>query len=148
MPEKFLITRPTHDDRVSYLDYWSKDIIEFAENHNIKYSELKGKRANKKEVTEFLEKQKPKLVIFNGHGEEDTIFGHKDEPLIISEENDDLLKDKVVYALACNCASKLGVSAVSNGCDAFLGYEQKFSFVRDSSRECNPNSQMKSVYLY
>lgn len=46
MTEKFLITRPTHDDRVSYLDCWSKEIIEFADNHNIKYSELKGEKAN------------------------------------------------------------------------------------------------------
>lgn len=122
--EKFLITRPIHDDSVTYLDFWSKDIINFADDHNIKHSELRDKKAVKEEVTKFLEKRKPGLIIFNGHGTEDTIFGHKNQPLITSGENDVLLKDKIVYAIACDCASKLGVTAVDKGCKSFIGYEQ------------------------
>jgi len=139
MSEKFLITRPTHDDRVSYLDFWSKDIIKFAEDKNIKYSDFRGKKANKEEVTKFLQKQNPKLVIFNGHGTDSIIFGHKNQPLIVSNENDILLKEKIVYAIACDCASKLGITAREKGCKAFIGYTQPFGFVKDASKECIPN---------
>ena len=66
--EKFLITRPNHDDRVSYLHNWGKEILLFADKNNIKYSDFEGKEANRNEVTKFLQKQNPKLVLFNGHG--------------------------------------------------------------------------------
>ena len=137
--EQFLITRPTHDDKVSYLDCWGLEILSFADKNNIKYSDFRGEKANKGNVTKFLEKQNPKLVIFNGHGTATTIFGHRDQPLVISGENDILLKEKIIYIIACNCALKLGVTAVEKGSKAFIGYEQPFGFVIDASKECTPS---------
>ena len=137
--ERFLVTRPNHDNTVTYLHNWSKEILSFADKKNIKYSDFEGKKANKADVTRFLLKQDPRLVLLNGHGTSTTICGHKDEDLI-TIKNNELLKDKIVYALACDSASTLGINAVKDKeCKAFIGYEEAFGFVKDASKDCIPS---------
>ena len=136
--KKFLITRPTHEIRVTYLFHWGKEILEFAKKKSINFTDFKNGKANRKDVEKYLKKQNPRLVLFNGHGNTSMICGHDDEPLIISNENEDLLNSKITYAIVCDAAKKLGKNAVKKGCDAFIGYEGPFGFVRDASRECNP----------
>ncbi len=82
----------------------------------------------------------PKLVIFNGHGTTTSIHGHKDNPIIVMNDNEHLLKSRITYAISCNVAAKLGKKIILNGNEgtAFIGYEGPFSFVRDASRECTP----------
>lgn len=137
--KRFLITRPNHDDAVSYLFQWSIEILKFAKNKGINYSDFKGSKANRKEVTKFLIKQDPGFVIFNGHGSRNIINGHKDEPIIICDENEHLLKSKITYAIACDAAAELGQKAVDKGANAFIRYEGPFCFVRDAAKECTPS---------
>ncbi len=138
MPKNFLITRPQHERTVTYLYNWSQEILNFAKDNNIKFSDLKGKKANRNGVESYLTKQEPRFVIFNGHGSPNEVDGHQDEPLIIGGENEKLLKSKITYTIACDSATELGKKAVKNGCDSFIGYEGSFCFVHDSNRECNP----------
>lgn len=133
-----LITRPRHDYRVSYLFYWGEEILEFAKKNNLRITDFKDDNANKENVEKYLRKQQPRLVVFNGHGDTTAIYGHKDEPLIVSGENEDLLKSKITYAIACDAAADVGKRIVEKGGDAFIGYENKFCFVHDTSRECTP----------
>lgn len=133
------MTRPNHEIRVTYLFHWGKEILNFAKKRNINFSDFKDGKANKKDVEKYLRKQNPRMIVFNGHGNATMICGHEDEPLIISNENEDLLSSKIAYAIACDAAKKLGKDAVKKGCDAFIGYEGPFGFVRDASRECNPS---------
>ena len=134
----FLVTRPEHDTVVSYLSAWSKDFIKFARGKSIKFADFKGSKAVKKTVRNYLLSRKPKLVVFNGHGNEETICGHENEPLIANNENEHLLKSKIVYARSCSAAKLLGKNAVKKGCSAFIGYEAPFGFVRDVNREATP----------
>ena len=134
----FLITRPTHDSAVSYLHSWSRSVLDFAREKNISVSDFNGEKANRNEVSKFLAKQKPKFVVFNGHGSPTTVEGHKDEPLIKSGENEDLLKSKITYAIACEAAADLGRKVIEKGGLAFIGYEGPFGFAREPSREGNP----------
>ncbi|MDI6806430.1 MAG: hypothetical protein QMD14_01285 [Candidatus Aenigmarchaeota archaeon] len=138
MKSKFLITRPRHDSIVNYLFYWSREIIKFAENKNILFSDFRDKNANRKNVEKFLNTQNPRLVIFNGHGDAKTICGYNNEPLIVKDENEELLTLKIIYAIACNAAKELGESAVEKGCDSFIGYENRFGFAVDSTRIATP----------
>ena len=100
---KFLITRPKHEITVAYLFYWSQEILDFAAKRNIGFTDFKGKKANKNNVEKYLGKQKPRLVVFNGHGNATMICGHDDEPLIIRDKNENLLSSKIVYAVKLNC---------------------------------------------
>jgi len=135
---KFLITRPNHDIVTSYLFYWSKKILDFASKNSIDFIDLRGNKVNKENVESYLKKQNPKLVFFNGHGNDNYIAGFKDKLLIESGKNEELLKNKIIYSLSCNSAKLLGREAVKKGAETFIGYEDSFMLYTDSEREANP----------
>jgi len=135
---KCLITRPNHDKVTSYLFQWSKEIINFKYPTEIQFLDLPAKEANKNKVESYLKKQSPKIVLFNGHGDDNTICGFKDEPLIETGKNDELLKDKIIYSLSCSSARKLGESSVNKGTDAFVGYRNSFMLFTDADSEATP----------
>jgi hypothetical protein len=134
----FLIARPEHDSIVSYLSCWSEDCLDFARLNSISFHDAKREEANIEEVSKFIQKKDPKLIIFNGHGSPNEIFGDKDE-VLINEKNETLLKSRVTYSVSCDSAKDLGKKVVANdGETAFIGYSGPFGFVKDASRECNP----------
>ena len=133
---KCLITRPNHDKVTSYLFNWSKEIIE--QNFGVQFLNLEGENANKNKVESYLKKQNPKLVLFNGHGNDNVICGFKDEIIIQLNENDNLLKGKIIYSLSCSSAKSLGKNAVKKGAHAFIGYKEPFVIYTDSERETTP----------
>lgn len=136
--KRFFITRPSHDATVSYLHAWGAEIIGFAEQNNIAYTDFKKEKANKEEVCKFILKQTPRLVMFNGHGNPLTIAGHKDEPLVTADENEEILASTITYAVSCEAAVELGKKIIQKGGTAFIGYEGPFGFAHEPSRECNP----------
>jgi hypothetical protein len=140
MSKIFLITRPEHEYRVSYLHAWSNEIIDFATKNGINFSDFDEKQAIRTNVEKYLKKRKPDFVIFNGHGLEDgsAILGHDDEIIIESGKNTDLLKDMIIYARACYSSKILGRDAIKNGALSYIGYSGLFTWVHTSNRECNP----------
>ena len=140
MSKIFLITRPQHEYRVSYLHAWSKEILDFATERNINFSDFNEKEPTRANVEKYLKKRKPEFVIFNGHGHEDStaILGHNDEVLIEAGKNTMLLKDTIVYARACFSSTVLGKDVITNGGKSYIGYSGPFSWVHSADRECNP----------
>lgn len=133
------ITRPGHDPAVSYLYSWCEELLHVAESRNIPYSDFRKEKVNKVEVTKFLAKQRPRLIMFNGHGSPTTIAGHKDQPLIRMNDNEHLLAKAITYAVACDAAAELGPKVAQPGEEtAFIGYEGPFGFAHQPSRECTP----------
>ena len=135
---KCLITRPNHDKVTSYLFQWSKEIINFKYPAEIQFLDLPAKKANESKVESYLKKQCPKIVLFNGHGDDNTICWFKDEPLIETGKNDELLKGKIIYSLSCSSARKLGESSINKGADAFVGYRNSFMLFTDADSEAAP----------
>ncbi len=140
---KMLITRPNHDTSTTYLYKWSESLINVAEKNGISVSDFKATKAIRNEIEKFLKKQIPLLVVFNGHGSEDSICGYKDEVLIKSGENEHLLKSKIIYAVSCNSAKVLGKITVDKGAKCFIGYDDVFVSLYDkncsSGRELEDN---------
>ena len=134
----FLITRPTHDDVVHYLSIWSKELIDLALKKGRKVIDLSDSKANRKRVTGTLSKKPIKFAMFNGHGDDNLIAGHKNEVIIESPKDVKLLKDKIIYSRSCNSAKKLGMDSVISGADAFIGYESEFIFVYDMDSITKP----------
>ncbi len=135
--ETVLFSSPTHDDNVSYLHHYVKELIQYAKNNNWKVLKRKGKDANKKIITSLINKQKPKFIMFNGHGSPICICGHNDE-IIVSNKNPELLKDAVTYALACSSAADLGEKTVQKGAISFIGYIDDFALGKDPDSEATP----------
>ena len=72
-------------------------------------------KATKDNVEKYLSKKNPKFVFISGHGDEEKVCGHKDEPIFIFNHNEHFLKNKIVYIVACGSGEKLGYSIVDNG---------------------------------
>lgn len=137
MNRVLLVTLPRHDKGTEYLFAWSKPVLDAAKEKGWTVHLSEGKNANPFEVHSRLTKHKIDFVFFNGHGNESQMFGH-DFEVIMDEESAGLLKNRVVFARACNCISKLGETAVQNGCSAFVGYSNKFWFPRINKYELTP----------
>ena len=135
---KLLITRPEHDDTTHYLSNWSKDIINKASSKNLQILDLNRERANRKEVENMIAKQKPELIIFNGHGDYETISGHKNEKIISVNDNEDILNSSITYSIACKSAKFLGPKSVKSGAKAYIGYDEDFIFVYEPEMISRP----------
>lgn len=135
---ELLVTRPDHDDATYWLCEWFLPILTECHSKGIKYVDLLGDKANKSRVKSALKKAKARLVVFNGHGTRDSILGFKNETLINDKESIALLKDKVVYAIACDSAAKLGPECVKKGTCAYIGYKLPFMILSNPNKGFKP----------
>lgn len=135
--KRLLITRSRHDIGNQYLYAYSEEILEEAKERGWAISQAEDEKNNPKQVQSFLSKNAPNLVVFNGHGTERAVCGHKDETLV-DTSSARLLDKTVVFARACSAVSELGKTAIENGCKAFIGYRGNFTIPRISEYESTP----------
>ena len=135
---ELLATRPDHDTITYCISEWFSKIIKLCDSKGIKYFDLKHKKANKKQVGKVLEKQNPNLVIFNGHGTPDSVMGFKNEVIIKDKKSISWLKERVVYAIACDSSQKLGEVCVNNGTIAYIGYKLPFMILSNPNKSFKP----------
>ena len=82
MNKSILITRPNHDLATTYLYWWSKKVIDKCQEKEIKYFDLKGKKASKKNFDSYLKRNNPSFIFINGHGSEEVVTGWDNEILL------------------------------------------------------------------
>ncbi len=145
MTKQFLITRPRHDKETSYLHSFSKAIVKIVkEDRNIHLTELEEEKANRKEFESAMCSSYPTLAYLNGHGDERTVFGDENNP-ILDFRNVKLTKDKIVCALACSSLVELGPLAVESGVKAYVGYKDEFMWVGDPSKSAVPDKDKNAA---
>jgi hypothetical protein len=141
---RLIVTRPQHDIPTNYLSHWAGEIIKLAEEKGIDVIDLIRDKANRSELEGRLRKLSPEIVFLNGHGSEDCIGGHNDEVLVKAEDNHEVLKGKITYALACKSGKVLG-RKISKGNDAtYIGYTDDFIFISDNNYVSKPLSDPKA----
>ncbi len=138
MEKGIIITLPHHDDTTEYLSQWSFEIIEKADEKSIKVKKLEGEEANKETFEKVVKKLDYNMLIFNGHGSDKLIYGHNNNIIIEEGINENLLKDRIVYARSCESASSLGDKSTKSAEGCFIGYDQPFMFYVDSNWISNP----------
>jgi|SRR3989338_1981434 len=139
MVKQFLITRPRHDRETPYLYSFSKAIVQIArEDKNVRLTELYDSKANRTEVEDSLLSKDSTLAFFNGHGDEETVYGYNDKP-VLDKENVRLTDKKIVYALACGSLVRLGGLSIQSGAQAYIGYRDEFMWVGDPSTSAVPD---------
>jgi len=136
MDKLILVTRPRYDDGTEYLSAYAGEVLKKTEKDFL-VKDFEGKDAIKENVEKYLKRKNPKLLFLNGHGNEEKIYGNKDE-IIFSLENVDLIRDKIIYARACLSANILGREAVRKSSGCFIGYIFPFSFWIDDKRSTTP----------
>ena len=136
-----LITMPNYDNATSYLYCYAEELVKFAEAQRISTIQFKHPRLQRQKIELSITLQQPRLLLFNAHGDEHTIYGDKidgeEEFLIREGQNHQLVSGKLIYARACSAAASLGVACTEKG-GCFIGYNQPFSFWTDTSRTTTP----------
>lgn len=138
MTNGILITAPKHDITTEYLATFSIQIEKTCVKNGIFHKSLKGEHANKSEFLKRLNTGNFQTVFMNGHGSEDSISGHKNQVLIKAGENEEVLKEKIIYARSCEAASILGKKVTENSTGCFIGYILPFEFYYDETWVTNP----------
>jgi len=135
---KILITRPCTDSATQVLSNIAKEVKDVVEKvGEFQVIDLHDDKATRKNLESVLDRQQPRLVILNGHGNVGCIYGHKGE-LIIDADNVSKLKSTIVYAIACDSLLDLGEKAINGGVDAYIGYASRFMIVADPVRSTTP----------
>lgn len=66
-----------------------------------------------------IKKYNPKLIYLGGHGSRDRWYK-------LTDFNVGMLRNRIVYAYSCETAYKLGIDAVKDGAEAYLGYASAY----------------------
>lgn len=138
MSKTVLLTRPNHDHLTTYLFYWCNHLIDEANKKSFKVLDLSSKKSNFKTFNSYMKKHSPDLVILNGHGNQETVTGYDNEPIIILNQNDSVLRNTIAYIRSCKVASKLGEACIRNRALAIIGYKYNFALPTSSERTTDP----------
>ena len=124
-----VIARANWDDGVTnFASPWFDRVIERANELRFNTTDLHGDDDTKVNFDSAIQYDDPTFVTGMGHGLIDRFAGQYNELLLVSGENDDLMKDRVVYLLSCLTGAKLGVTIIKKGGIAFLGYKNDYVF--------------------
>ncbi len=132
------MTRPDYDDGTAYLSCYASLILKLAKEKDISVKDFLGKNANAVNVSKYVSKKNPKLLFINGHGNNNSLEGDKDEILFSIDNGLELLRDKIVYARACHAGLSFGWEMVSCNSGCFIGYKFSFSFWMSEARSSTP----------
>ncbi len=132
-----ILIRANHDLQTSYLYEYTKPIIKFAEEKGRKFNIIEGPEISEQNLRKRIKSNKPKLIFFNGHGDQDAIYGNK-LAVFIDIKSADVFKQTITFTRACDCIKGLGKEAIKRGCFAFIGYKNKFFVARYHGTECKP----------
>jgi hypothetical protein len=142
MPKRMLVTLPEHDMTTYYISRWGSISIAHAKEQGISVTELGGEKANRQNVEGYLSKLQFNVVLLNGHGNDKTVMGHDNHPVIMYEVNESSLKGTITYAISCSSAKVLGDSSIKSGALAYIGYDQDFTFMVDENHYTRPLEDM------
>lgn len=125
-----IITNPAYDEVTNYLYAWSEELINSATSNPGSFSihELNKDEVNRENLIQLVEEKNPHLILFHGHGGSAEIYGFEHNVLIACDDNEELLKSRIIYSLTCDSGKKLGPKCVSLGTKAFVGYKKEFKF--------------------
>ncbi|RLE67013.1 MAG: hypothetical protein DRJ38_00135 [Thermoprotei archaeon] len=119
------VVAPEFDVVTSYSVRWAEEAIEKLREKYVVRA-MTGRPYTRQEVERVFERAF-EMFVFYDHGNEDALYGDENEK-VIDLDNVELLRDKIVYTMACLSAKKLGVEAWRRGCRVYWGYYEPFCF--------------------
>ena len=67
---------------------------------------------------------------------------------MLGEGDEEVLKGKIIYTIACDAAKSLGKSIVEKGGKCFIGYNRKFVFCMDETKMTRPLEDEKAASFF
>jgi hypothetical protein len=111
----------------------------------ISLDDLRGADAVRTKVLDSLARNDPILCIFLGHGNEDLLTGHGYDRIFWTCDNVEL-RARVVFALSCITAARLGPDSVAKGCTTYIGYAETFEWTQEAVQDPLADKYGKSFY--
>jgi hypothetical protein len=146
MNKIILITKPNFDDTTFYISHYSNLITEEAKKKGIITKSFEGKETTRENIHKFVNKQKPKFLFLNGHGNSESIEGNKGE-IIFSINDKHLFSEEIIYARSCLLGEKFGKEVFENKKGCFIGYKYPFMFYIDETNSSNPSKDKIAQYF-
>ena len=146
--QSILITQPDFDRTTRYISAWSNEVEEFSKKRGNKTITLKGKRANRSEFESVISKIEPKLIMLNGHGNDNEVAGQDNEVLLDLKSREEIIRGKIFYALSCSAAKTLGIDCVKKGTIAFIGYSEAYIFLHSHLKISRPREDKRAQLFF
>jgi len=125
---KVLGIAPKFEEITSHSIKWFEKLVDEIKD-KVSVVELKEKEAVREKFEETIRKNDFDIIIFYDHGEADRLIGNDRRP-VVDKKNIHLLKNKVLYTMACLSARELGKEHFKNN-GIFWGYDEEFVFTEE-----------------
>lgn len=122
---KVLGVAPKFDAATEYSFRWYKGTVDKTKGKYV-LKELLENEAVRTLLDQMVEEFKPDILLFYDHGDED-ILVQQGGGSLVDKSNVGMVKNRVVYTMACLSAKGLGVEAWKMGC-VYVGYTELFYF--------------------
>ncbi len=132
-----LLIRCNHDLQTSYLYSYTDELVAYAKEHHVSVTIIEDRQMDANSIASRIQKTKPRLIFFNGHGSKTALFNSGQDECI-NIESAQLFEHTIAYTIACDALISLGSAAVAKGCDAFIGYDKPFWIARNHKYESRP----------
>ena len=145
-----IVTNPADDIATRYLDSWSKRIFDLVKSkQDTEIFEIREHNTTRDNLTKLINEKKPHFVVVNGHGDEKSLAGFRQEILIRCDLNEQILDGRIIHSMSCGSAKLLGPKCISYGSLAYIGYTQKFHFfhTNKSTEKEQLNDQLADFFL-
>ena len=111
---------------------------------NFTYAKFKSAQVDPEILARLVKRYRPRILIFESHGNIGSILGYRKKPLVVAGINDRIFRGKIIYSMSCDSGKLLGKIAILNGAKAFIGYKGRFSFPEPT----RPYIKDKRLYPY
>lgn len=110
--------------------------MDVAENKGFESLEIEN--PDREDFESYTESHNLPLIVLNGHGTKTAVEGDDGEIILEKGQNEETTEGSIVYSRTCSSAAELGPSCVEKGAKAYIGYEDKFNFVYQTSKSAKP----------
>jgi len=118
-----LAVAPRFDEATEYSLKWIKRLLD---ELGCEYEALFEDDATREKFEEAVGRHE--LVVFYDHGDRKGLYAQGGLTYVIDKKNDHLLKDKIIYTMACLWCSDGGIDAWRKGAKVVWGYVKEFAF--------------------
>ena len=124
------VVQPNYDAETAIMGEMVNELIRYLDEKNLDYIPLRGPMAMRRPWLEMIEKARPSILLFFGHGRANELTG-QDDIILMDEIHSGELSEMEVYACADETTRILGKTALDRGCKGYLGYKEKLLIVAE-----------------
>lgn len=137
-PLNILVSRSNFDLPTAYLSSWIQPVLVYAAKLGYNVKDLYAVDNTIQKFVDSLASNNPQLVIIASHGNQNQVTCQNNELLMQACTNDDLMKSRTAFLVACQTGIALGPSMFKKGASAYLGWTADFVFMVKPGFESHP----------